>query len=363
MVYKIKTFSLIMFTIIIFVLFSGLVKTTEAALQPIMFLGVVEDKNVQNETITVKDVQWVSRPDFDITRIVGETPNKAALQNLQSGHSVIVCSLGKPENFVSIAKFKSNIEQFVTDIYGEIEFAKYLGGLEPDFRNKCPFPFPSGHFISYTNKPDCKSCFGAICQASETKVVLENFNSSNLEYTLKPGQDHSFQVNNNQIYVKFLEGEVSSSQCQQQAIGPQPKSNFVVRFTSQLSPEIHINGSKGPVDLYPGDPFELTVDLKGKSDQAGPVDYWILAYASIPNQWWSFVIREGNNKWVKGIEYCIQMPICPLNNIQIPNPPLHEHLNIYFFAIDNNANGHPDANWFDSAALTCTCDPSQIIFN
>lgn len=361
MIFKIRPVLFVMLTMTVFLLSKGFLNKTEAALKSYIFLGVVESKNVPNENITVKDIQWATSPHFDITRVTGKPPNKAALQNLKSGQNVIVYSLGEPENFVTIAKLKSNIEQFLTDIYGEIEFAKNFSKLSQEFRNKCPFPFPSGHFISYTNTPDCESCDGSTCRAAETEVVLEKSGMEQMKRVLKPGNHHTFQINNYQIYVQFLEGQVSSSRCGQMAVGPQPSSNFVVRVTSQLSPEIRINGSKGPVLLQSGDSFKLTVNIKGNCSINSLVDHWILLYASSPNQWWSFVIRDGNYKWIKGIHYCIQMPITPLNDVKIPEPPLKKHLNMYFLAIDNNANGLPDGTWLDSAAATCNCDPSEII--
>ncbi len=236
MLLKIKKFLLIIFTMVVFVVLNGFLNTSEAALQPYIFFGVVENTNIKEETIAIKNIQWATASQSKITSVVGKPPNNEALHNLSSDQNVIVYSLGTPENFVTIAKFKSNIKQYLTDIYGEIEFAENFSKLTQEFRSKCPFPFPSGHFISYNNTPDCDSCAGAICQATNTSVVLEKSDADNIEYDLRPGEQNTFQINDYQIYVKFIEGEVSSSKCGQMAVGPQPTSNFVVRVTPQINP-------------------------------------------------------------------------------------------------------------------------------
>lgn len=161
---------------------------------------------------------------------------------------------------------------------------------------------------------------------------------------------------------------MSSSVCAQEddpsslSIGPQPKSNFVVRVYKETEVSIYVNEEKGPITLGSEQSFELTVELSGSSGSR-PVDYWILHYASIPNAWHSFVYRNGTFEWREGFHYCLQMPITDFKDIKIPNPPVSEHMNNYFFAVDNNSDGQLDGTFFDTAVMTCTCDPSDIVIN
>jgi hypothetical protein len=306
---------------------------------------------MQKDQITVNELKWISPSGYEVNSVMGNPPNKAAFNDLKPGQSVIVWSLGEPGNFETIAQFKSETEQFISSLYGDIEFAKNFSKVDLEFRQKCPFPLLSGHFIRYMNTPDCDNCSGSTCQASNTYVVLQKPKANDMSQVLIPGQDHIFSVNDCRIYIKFIEGQVSSSRCGSMGVGPQPVSNFVVICTSPLKPDIKANGSDGPILLNQEDTLKLNVSVVGISSVAKPVDHWILLYASIPNQWWSFVIRDGSYEWKQGIHYCIKMPITSLKNVEIPYPPVKELMNVYYFGIDDNSDGSPDGTWWDSVVV------------
>ena len=83
-------------------------------------------------------------------------------------------------------------------------------------------------------------------------------------------------------------------------------------------------------------------------DQAGlNADWWIAE--SNPSGWSTFVYPTG---WQTGINPCIQTPLFDLiPAFGVPNNQSPEGNKTFYFAVDNNADGNPNATWYDYVNL------------
>ena len=108
-------------------------------------------------------------------------------------------------------------------------------------------------------------------------------------------------------------------------------------------PNIKANGTDGPITVSVNNPVSITVVLES-GDYAGQnADWWVAAYT--PFDWFSYVFPSG---WVAGINLCIQFPLFELSPaFEVLNIPLPIGDYIFYFAVDNNADGVPDASWWD----------------
>lgn len=115
------------------------------------------------------------------------------------------------------------------------------------------------------------------------------------------------------------------------------------------TPDIKANGRDGPLIVTSNESVSVTVTLDA-GDKAGiNADLWVAA--STPFGWFSYVYPSS---WQAGIHPCMQTPLFNL-------PQAVEVLNMtlpyaggynFYFAIDNNADGVPDATWFDLVTVT-----------
>jgi hypothetical protein len=123
--------------------------------------------------------------------------------------------------------------------------------------------------------------------------------------------------------------------------------------TSVLTPvpDIKANGSDGPVSVPQGSPVSITIALDPGGQAGLNSDWWIVANTPFgpPEEWYSYIYPQG---WLLGIHACFQMPLFSLTSFEPLNAslPLGEY--IFYFAVDNNADGLVDASWLDFVYVT-----------
>jgi hypothetical protein len=77
-------------------------------------------------------------------------------------------------------------------------------------------------------------------------------------------------------------------------------------------------------------------------------DWWVVA--STASGWYSYVYSE--NRWLPGIYRCVAAPIFSLSPpFEVSNATFPAGNCVFFFAVDDNADGAPDATWWDSAQV------------
>lgn len=111
-----------------------------------------------------------------------------------------------------------------------------------------------------------------------------------------------------------------------------------------LALDIRANGSDDPISVSSDTPVFITVSLNPGDLAHQNADWWIAAYT--PIGWYSYVLP---NHWLPGINLCAQFP---LFDVYPPFPLLDGNLciagdYIFYFALDNNADGLLDATWLD----------------
>jgi RHS repeat-associated protein len=110
--------------------------------------------------------------------------------------------------------------------------------------------------------------------------------------------------------------------------------------------DIKANGSDDPIVVSTDRPVSITVSLEPRDHFGQNADWWIAA--STPFDWYSYVYPSG---WLPGINRCIEMPLFDLPSIEIVNMNLLLGDYIFFFAVDDNADGIPNATWLDSVEV------------
>lgn len=96
------------------------------------------------------------------------------------------------------------------------------------------------------------------------------------------------------------------------------------------------------------------------SDLAGPpaldikanlnADWWIAV--STPMGWYSYVDSEG---WQSGLHPYIQTSLTEIDlPLELPGISVGTGLYTYYFAVDDNADGVPDADWVDKVEVNTT---------
>ncbi len=108
-------------------------------------------------------------------------------------------------------------------------------------------------------------------------------------------------------------------------------------------PDVKVNGQDGPVLLTPSDRLTLTISLEPGAQAGQTADWWVGVY--IPDLgWFSLVVSEG---WTSGIHKYAQVPLSKVLPKEILNLKLPAGDYVFFMALDDNADGLPDATWLD----------------
>jgi len=114
-------------------------------------------------------------------------------------------------------------------------------------------------------------------------------------------------------------------------------------------PNIKANGQDGAITVSSGTPVSVTISLNPGGLAGQNADWWIAA--STPFGWFSYGYPSG---WEAGIHLCIQTPLFSLPQaVEVLGATLpYAGAYHFYFAVDNNADGVPDATWFDVVTVT-----------
>ena len=133
--------------------------------------------------------------------------------------------------------------------------------------------------------------------------------------------------------------------------------NYVrcVRSGSQISeivPDIKANGSDGPLSISSGDALSISISLDPGSSSGMEADWWVAAYAEGLG-WWTCVNHEG---WYQGLYPYAQTALYHLSSTDVLSARLPSGHYTFYFAVDANADGEPNADWLDFVKVDIT-DP------
>jgi hypothetical protein len=106
--------------------------------------------------------------------------------------------------------------------------------------------------------------------------------------------------------------------------------------------DIKVNGSDSTVTVPQGTPVTISLAVTAGGHVNQNVDWWLVHYDS--TDWLSFVITDG---WVNGIKPVFQFPLFDLPLTALFQLVLPPGIHTFYFAVDDNADGNPDATWWD----------------
>ena len=116
---------------------------------------------------------------------------------------------------------------------------------------------------------------------------------------------------------------------------------------SEPIPDIKANGEDGPVTVSAGDSVFVSVSFDPGAWSGRNADWWVAAHTPFdwPLDWYTYVYPEG---WRYGIHVCVQTPLYELSpSFNVLNTVLPVGNYIFYFAVDGNMDGEPDATWLD----------------
>ncbi len=118
---------------------------------------------------------------------------------------------------------------------------------------------------------------------------------------------------------------------------------------SDVIPDIKANGSDGPLVVSASDTVLISVTLAPGDHVGLNADWWIARLRLDPGFEWFFYTHP--DQWEPRIARTIELPLAPLDNAALPllNLPVGDY--IFYFAVDDNADGQPDATWLDFVEL------------
>jgi hypothetical protein len=106
--------------------------------------------------------------------------------------------------------------------------------------------------------------------------------------------------------------------------------------------DILANGLDGLVQVFSGTPVSIRVNLALENYWGQKIDCWIAEKS--PYGWSSYVPALG---WVSGIQPYRGMDLSWLNSAEILHTALLPGEYVFYIALDDNADGVPDATWWD----------------
>ncbi len=121
---------------------------------------------------------------------------------------------------------------------------------------------------------------------------------------------------------------------------------------SDVIPDIKANGSDGPLVVSSSEKVLITVSLvPGDPGEQGSqeADWWIARQNFDPDP--GFLFYTHPNQWDVRVVRAIKHDLVTLDNAALPslNLPVGDY--IFYFAVDDNADGQPDATWLDFVEL------------
>ena len=119
--------------------------------------------------------------------------------------------------------------------------------------------------------------------------------------------------------------------------------------TTNPVPRILANGYSGSITVDYKDSVSITIGLDPGSSEGQTADWWVVLGAG---DWHSFVYGSG---WYSGIYPMIQYPLFSFSGYEVFNYyGLDAGTYRFYFAVDNNADGQPDATWYDYVDVIAT---------
>lgn len=113
--------------------------------------------------------------------------------------------------------------------------------------------------------------------------------------------------------------------------------------------DIKAMGSDGPVTMSADNPLSLTIALNAGEKSGQEADWWIVSLSG--DQIHSLVVTEKGLSWEPDLNKTVAMPLLTFSPVQIPAPPLSGEQTHIVFAVDDNADGIPDATWLDMVTI------------
>jgi hypothetical protein len=120
-------------------------------------------------------------------------------------------------------------------------------------------------------------------------------------------------------------------------------TDFLFSVGDEPVPDIKANGSDGPLTLFPGDMLTISISLDPGNREGENTDWWVAAYEEQLG-WWSYVHSQG---WAGGINPYVQTPLYSLSSTVVLDTALPVGDYTFYFAVDDNADENPDAQWLD----------------
>jgi len=257
------------------------------------YRGTVTDLDPVEETLTIEathqwgctyeedDVHCMWR-EIDPEEMQATVPMTEVYSHIGIGEMVEVTGLPDYSwKGVGLLTLTESGWYMATDLFGDLSYL--------------PAPLVEAYGISFTTYPDCDSCSGSVCSADYASVTITRFGQTKWEGSLAPGEEYTYYDTRDftSVYIRFLSGEASSSECQDGDFpfsGPQPFSSFIVH----IEPSIFAHKSSFILTSYPDG---ATAYLDG--DYVGITPLFISGID--PGQYNLVVEKEGYEPWDDGI--------------------------------------------------------------
>jgi hypothetical protein len=150
------------------------------------------------------------------------------------------------------------------------------------------------------------------------------------------GDDTYFDTNGDPIY-DVVGLQVQTAGFDLDAIGVLHQAS-----TSGTSVDIKANGSDDTVTVQRGTPVTISLAVTAGAYLNQNVDWWLVHYDS--TDWLSFIIPNG---WVADIKPVFQFPLFDFPLTGLFQLDLPQGIHTFYFAVDDNADGVPNATWWD----------------
>jgi hypothetical protein len=167
-----------------------------------------------------KDPICAWRP-METATLAGTVPDASAFQVFKGNEVVVATSTGGAgEQWITLAKLYGSrpSEEFVTDIVGD--------------PRTISVPFIGDYAVETVTLPDCISCTGTVCMATEATVTWKSSGKTVFEKTLKPGESFTYNGRNDGsgVMVKFVSGQAAAQNCPGKGgmTGPQAVAVYVI---------------------------------------------------------------------------------------------------------------------------------------